>query len=193
MKARKNRRLCSTLAMGSGPCRVCPRYRARSDRHPHKSSCRATRCASLRGCGRIGRCRGDPLRRHRSTRCGVLALRSVFRGDSSGSAGLGGRGREQSHTHGLRRWSCRQRAHRSYVGHLPTDRVAVRTGAGEPEPVGIANVVSTVLELAVVVGTLLLLRGNELRRSWELRFVRPVIAIATIAITTLAFAGLAGL
>lgn len=66
-------------------------------------------------------------------------------------------------------------------------------GAGEPEPVGVADVVSTVLELAVVVGTLLLLRGNELQRSWELRLVRPVVAIATIAITTLAFAGLAGL
>lgn len=65
--------------------------------------------------------------------------------------------------------------------------------AGEPEPVGIADVVSTALELAVVVGTLLLLRGNELRRSWELRFLRPAVAIATIAITALALAGLAGL
>ena len=66
-------------------------------------------------------------------------------------------------------------------------------GAGEPEPVGIADVVSTAFELAVVVGTLLLLRGLELRRSWEMRFVRPVVAIAAIAITTLALAGLAGL
>jgi hypothetical protein len=66
-------------------------------------------------------------------------------------------------------------------------------GAGEPEPVGIADVVSTAFEVAVVVGTLLLLRGLELRRSLEMRFVRPVVAIASIAITTLALAGLAGL
>ena len=66
-------------------------------------------------------------------------------------------------------------------------------GAGEPESVGIADVVSTAFELAVVVGSLLLLRGLELRRSWEIRFVRPVIAIAAIAITTVALAGLAGL
>jgi hypothetical protein len=65
--------------------------------------------------------------------------------------------------------------------------------AGEPEPVGIADAVSTAFELAVAVGTLLLLRGLELRRSWEMRFVRPVVAIAAIAITTLALAGLAGL
>jgi hypothetical protein len=65
--------------------------------------------------------------------------------------------------------------------------------AGEPEPVGIADVVSTAFELAVVVGTLLLLRGLELRRSWEVKFVRPAVAIAAIAITTLALAGLAGL
>jgi hypothetical protein len=49
--------------------------------------------------------------------------------------------------------------------------------AGEPEPVGIADVVSTAFEVAVVAGTLLLLRGIERRRSWELRFVRPVLAI----------------
>jgi hypothetical protein len=66
-------------------------------------------------------------------------------------------------------------------------------GAGEPEPVGIADVVSTAFELAVVVGTLLLLRGHALRRSWEMRFARPVVALATIAFTTLALAGLAGL
>jgi hypothetical protein len=66
-------------------------------------------------------------------------------------------------------------------------------GAGEPEPVGIADAVSTAFELAVVVGALLLLRGLELRRSWEMRFVRLGVAIATIAITTLALAGLAGL
>jgi hypothetical protein len=66
-------------------------------------------------------------------------------------------------------------------------------GAGEPEPVGIADVVSTAFELAIVAGTLLLLRGLELRRAWEARFVRPVVAIAAVAITTLALAGLAGL
>lgn len=66
-------------------------------------------------------------------------------------------------------------------------------GAGEPEPGGIADVVSTAFELAIVVGTLLLLRGLELRRSWEMRFLRPVLAIAVVAITTLALAGLAGL
>jgi hypothetical protein len=65
--------------------------------------------------------------------------------------------------------------------------------AGEPEPVGIADVVSTAFEVAVVAGTLLLLRGVELRRSWEMRFVRPVLAIGAFAITTLALAGLAGL
>ena len=66
-------------------------------------------------------------------------------------------------------------------------------GAGEPEPVGIADVVSTAFELAVVVGTLLLLRGVGLPPSWEMRFVQPVAAIAAIAITTLALASLAGL
>ena len=65
--------------------------------------------------------------------------------------------------------------------------------AGEPEPVGIADAASTAFELAVVVGTLLLLRGLEARRSWEVRFVRPAVAFAAIAITTLALAGLAGL
>jgi hypothetical protein len=65
--------------------------------------------------------------------------------------------------------------------------------AGEPESVGIADVVSTALELAVVVGTLLLLRGHELQRSWELRFVRPVVVIAASAVTALALAVLAGL
>jgi hypothetical protein len=66
-------------------------------------------------------------------------------------------------------------------------------GAGEPEPVGIADAVSTAFELAIVVGTLLLVRGLEPRRSWEMRFLRPVVAIAAIVITTLALAGLAGL
>jgi hypothetical protein len=66
-------------------------------------------------------------------------------------------------------------------------------GAGEPEPVGIADAVSTAFELAVVVGALLLLGGLELRRSWEVRFVRPAVACAAIAITTLALAGLSGL
>jgi hypothetical protein len=65
--------------------------------------------------------------------------------------------------------------------------------AGEPEPVGVADVVSTALEVVVMVGTLLLLRGLEPRRSWEMRFVRPVLAIFVIAITALALAGLAGL
>ena len=65
--------------------------------------------------------------------------------------------------------------------------------AAEPEPVGIPDVVSTAFELAVVVGTLLLLRGLELPRSWGVRLVRPVIATAATAITTLALAGLAGL
>jgi hypothetical protein len=62
--------------------------------------------------------------------------------------------------------------------------------AGEPEPVGIADAVSTAFELTVVVGALLLLRGLELRRSWEMR---SVVAIAASVITTLALAGLAGL
>jgi hypothetical protein len=66
-------------------------------------------------------------------------------------------------------------------------------GAGEPEPVGIADAVSTAFELAVMVGTLLLLRGLEPRRSWEVRFVRPAVAFAAIATTALALAGLAGL
>ena len=65
--------------------------------------------------------------------------------------------------------------------------------ASEPEPVGIADVVSTAFELAIVVGTLLRLGGLELRRAWEVRFVRPVVAIAAVATTTLALAGLAGL
>jgi hypothetical protein len=66
-------------------------------------------------------------------------------------------------------------------------------GAGEPEPVVIADAMSTAFELAVVVGALLLLRGLEPRRSWEVRFVRPAVAFAAIATTTLALAGLAGL
>ena len=65
--------------------------------------------------------------------------------------------------------------------------------AGEPEPVGLADAVSTAFELTVVVGALLLLRPLELRRSWEMRSVRLVVAIAAIVITTLALAGLAGL
>jgi Na+-transporting methylmalonyl-CoA/oxaloacetate decarboxylase gamma subunit len=66
-------------------------------------------------------------------------------------------------------------------------------GAGEPETVRIADAVSTAFELAVVVGALVLLRGLEARRSWGVRFIRPVVAIAAIAITTLALAGVAGL
>jgi hypothetical protein len=65
--------------------------------------------------------------------------------------------------------------------------------AGEPEPVGVADVVSTALEVVIVVGTLPLLRGLELRRSWAMRFVRPVLALSALAITTLALAGAAGL
>lgn len=65
-------------------------------------------------------------------------------------------------------------------------------GAGEPEPVGIADAVSTVFELAVVVGTFLLLRGLELRRSWGVKFIRPAVAFAAIVTTTLALADLAG-
>jgi hypothetical protein len=67
--------------------------------------------------------------------------------------------------------------------------------AGEPEPVGIADVVSTALELTVVVGTLLLLRSIELRqiRKMQMRFVRAVLVIGALAIMTLALAGLAGL
>ena len=53
--------------------------------------------------------------------------------------------------------------------------------AGEPEPVGIADVVSTAFEVGVVAGTLLLLRGIELHRSWEMRLVRPVLAIGVCA------------
>jgi hypothetical protein len=66
-------------------------------------------------------------------------------------------------------------------------------GAGEPEPLGIADVVSTAFELAVVVGAVQLLRRVDLPRSWDTRFVRPLVAIAAIGITTLALAGLAGL
>jgi hypothetical protein len=66
-------------------------------------------------------------------------------------------------------------------------------GAGEPEPVGMADVVSTAFELAVVTGSVLLLRGLQLPRSWDIRFVRPLIAIAATAITTLSLAALAGL
>jgi hypothetical protein len=63
--------------------------------------------------------------------------------------------------------------------------------AGEPEPLGIADLVSTALELAIVIGSLLLLRGLG-RRLVEVKFVRPAVAIAAAAITTLALAGLAG-
>jgi len=65
--------------------------------------------------------------------------------------------------------------------------------AGEPEPAGVADVVSTALEVVIVVGTLPLLRGLELRRPWEMRFARPVLALSALAMTTLALAGAAGL
>jgi hypothetical protein len=64
--------------------------------------------------------------------------------------------------------------------------------AGEPEPLGIADVISTAFEFAIVVGSLLLLRGLG-RRLVEVRFVRPAVAIAAIVLTTLSLAGLAGL
>ena len=64
--------------------------------------------------------------------------------------------------------------------------------AGEPEPVGIADLVSTAFEFAIVVGSLLLLRGLG-RRLVEVGFVRPAVAIAAIVMTTLSLAGLAGL
>ena len=67
---------------------------------------------------------------------------------------------------------------------------------GEPEPVGTADVVSTAFELAIVVGAVgavLRLGVIDLPRSRDTRFVRPLIAIAAIAITTLALASLAGL
>jgi hypothetical protein len=53
-------------------------------------------------------------------------------------------------------------------------------------------VVSTAFELAVVVGTLLLLRRLEPRRASEVRFVRPLVAFAAVVFTTLSLAGLAG-
>jgi hypothetical protein len=64
--------------------------------------------------------------------------------------------------------------------------------AGEPEPLGIADAVSTAFELAIVVGSLLLLRGLG-RRLVEVRFARPAVAIAAIVLTTLSLASLAGL
>lgn len=60
--------------------------------------------------------------------------------------------------------------------------------AGEPEPVGIADAVSTAFELAIVVGALVALRRG--RRSRGVRFARPAVAIVAIAMTTLALAGL---
>jgi hypothetical protein len=64
--------------------------------------------------------------------------------------------------------------------------------AGDPEPVGIADVVSTVFEVAIVVGALLLLLAHG-PPVWGVRFVRPAVAIAAIAMTALALVGLAGL
>jgi hypothetical protein len=62
--------------------------------------------------------------------------------------------------------------------------------AGEPEPAGIADVVSTAFELAIVVGSVLLLRGLRLV---EVRFVRSAVAIVAIVMTSVSLAGLAGL
>jgi hypothetical protein len=65
--------------------------------------------------------------------------------------------------------------------------------AGAPEPVGIADTVTTAFEVGIVVGSVLLTRGPTLRRSREMRFVRPAIAIAAVATTSFALASLAGL
>jgi hypothetical protein len=65
--------------------------------------------------------------------------------------------------------------------------------AGAPEPVGIADTVTTAFEVGIVVGSVLLTRGPTLRRSWEMRFARPAIAIVAVAITWFALASLARL
>jgi hypothetical protein len=64
--------------------------------------------------------------------------------------------------------------------------------AGEPEPVGTADVVSTAFELVIVVGALMLLRGRG-RPTWGARFVPAVVATAAIALTAVSLAGLAGI
>ena len=63
-------------------------------------------------------------------------------------------------------------------------------GAGDPEPVGIADAVSTAFELVVVIGTALLLRGLVLRSSRDIRILRPLVAVAATAITTLVLTSL---
>ena len=59
-------------------------------------------------------------------------------------------------------------------------------GAGEPEPVGIADVVSTAFELVIVIGAVVLLRGFVLPSSRDTRIVQPWVAIAATTITALA-------
>lgn len=71
-----------------------------------------------------------------------------------------------------------------------TTGVPLGPEAGEPEPVGIADTVSTAFEVALVILTLLLLRGLEVPRR-SVRVVRLLVAIAAVALTTLALAQLA--
>ena len=59
-------------------------------------------------------------------------------------------------------------------------------GAGEPEPVGIADVVSTAFELVIVIGAVVLLRGFVVPSSRDTRIVQPLVAIAATTITALA-------
>jgi hypothetical protein len=59
-------------------------------------------------------------------------------------------------------------------------------GAGEPEPVGVADVVSTAFELVIVIGAVVLLRGFVLPSSRDTRIVQPLVAIAATTITALA-------
>jgi len=59
-------------------------------------------------------------------------------------------------------------------------------GAGEPEPVGIADVVSTAFELVIVIGAVVLLRGFVLSSPRDTRIVQPLVAIAATTITALA-------
>ena len=58
--------------------------------------------------------------------------------------------------------------------------------AGEPEPVGIADVVSTAFELVIVIGAVVLLRGFVLSSPRDTRIVQPLVAIAATTITALA-------
>jgi hypothetical protein len=74
-----------------------------------------------------------------------------------------------------------------------TTGVPLGPEAGEPESVGIADTVSTAFEVGLVILTLLLLRGLEVPRRSDTRVVRLMVAIAAVALTTLALAQLAGL